>query len=102
MTKLELTLINSAQRHQDALAAYYPKHQAKQSTSDEHAEYLNHSHALTELVSLAESDSGLSEEGAVRLREIRDEDAATFRQYFPADVAASVDIAAHSFQNNGQ
>ncbi|WP_421526831.1 hypothetical protein [Pseudomonas brenneri] len=106
MTKLERTLIDNAKTHQEALAAYYPKYQAKQSSSDEHAEYLNHSHALTELVSLAQHDSGLSLEAAEQLRMIEDEDAATFRQHFPVDAATAEIIVSqastHIFLKDGQ
>lgn len=83
ITPLEQTLIDNARAHQEALAAHYPKHQAGQSNNEDHAEYLKHSGALTDLVSLTHFKSGLSDEAAEQLRQIEDEDVATFKQHFP-------------------
>jgi len=52
LTLLEKTLIDNARTHQEVLANYYPKYQARKSVGDDHTEYLKHSGALTDLVSL--------------------------------------------------
>ncbi|NWC90499.1 hypothetical protein [Pseudomonas reactans] len=75
MTKrmLEQTLIDNARGHQVALAAYYPKGEAWQPHDEAHAEYLKHSGALADLVSLSRKKSGLSPGATAQLREIEDE-----------------------------
>ncbi|OAS07781.1 hypothetical protein AYO08_10680 [Pseudomonas putida] len=85
ITPLEQTLIENARAHQEALADHYPKHQAGQSTEEDHEEYLKHSGALTDLVSLVHHNSGLSIEAAEQLREIEAEDIATFKLHFPVE-----------------
>ena len=50
LTLLEKTLIDNARTHQEVLANYYPKYQARKSVGDDHTEYLKHSGALTDLV----------------------------------------------------
>ncbi|HBO2102333.1 hypothetical protein [Pseudomonas aeruginosa] len=85
ITPLEQTLIDHARSHQEALAAYYPKHQAGPFNEDDHAEYLKHSGALTDLVSLTHFKSGLSNEAAEQLRQVDAEDKATFRLHFPIE-----------------
>lgn len=86
ITPLEQTLIDNARSHQEALAAHYPKYQAGQYTEDDHEEYLKHSGALTDLVSLAHRRSGLSNEAAEQLRQIEDEDISTFRLHVPVEI----------------
>lgn len=90
LTLLEQSLIDNARTHQEALAAHYPKHQAGQSNDDDHSEYLLHSGALTELVSLTHHDSGLSEEAAEQLRQIEAEDVATFKLHFPVEAKPGI------------
>jgi hypothetical protein len=85
LTLLEQSLIDNARTHQEALAAHYPKHQAGQSNDDDHSEYLKHSGALTDLVSLTHHHRGLSEEAAEQLRQIEAEDVATFKLHFPVE-----------------
>ncbi|PWD02046.1 hypothetical protein [Pseudomonas amygdali] len=85
ITPLEQTLIDNARSHQESLAAYYPKHQAGPFNEDDHADYLKHSGALTDLVSLTHFNSGLSYEAAEQLRQVEAEDVATFRQHFPVE-----------------
>ena len=85
ITPLEQSLIDNARTHQEALAAHYPKHQAGQTNDDDDSEYLKHSGALTDLVSLTYHDSGLSEEAAEQLRQIEAEDVATFKLHFPVE-----------------
>jgi hypothetical protein len=83
LTLLEQTLIDNARTHQEALAAFYPLHQAGQSDEDAHAEYLKHSGALSGLLMLTQHQSGLGQEAAIQLREIEAEDMATFKKHFP-------------------
>ncbi|MDQ0655138.1 hypothetical protein [Pseudomonas cedrina] len=85
ITPLEQTLIDNARSHQESLAAYYPKHEAGPFNEDDHADYLKHSGALTDLVSLTHFNSGLSNEAAEQLRQVEAEDASTFRQHFPVE-----------------
>ncbi|WP_282366381.1 hypothetical protein [Pseudomonas sp. PS02290] len=92
ITPLEQTLIDNARAHQEALAAYYPKHQAGQYSEEDHSDYLMHSGALTELLALAHSKSGLSGEAAEQMNKVEAEDAATFRQHFPIDTAPAENI----------
>jgi len=100
---LEQTLIDQARTHQEALAAYYPKHQAGPFSEDDHANYLQHWGALTGLLELAHSKSGLSGEAGEQLRQVEEESAATFRQHFPIEtpapenavVQASTDVLAN-------
>lgn len=87
MTMLEQSLIDNAKTHQEALAKYYPKYQARESEGDEHTEYLKHSGALTDLVSLTHHDSGLSPVAAELLREVEAQDIAAFKLHFPVDPA---------------
>lgn len=87
ITLLEQTLIDNARSHQEALAAYYPKHKAGQSDGEAHAEYLKHTGALTDLVSLAHHDSGLSRGAAEQLRKIEAQEFETFKLHFPATPA---------------
>lgn len=86
ITLLEQTLIDNARSHQEALAAHYPKYQAGQYKEADHEEYLKHSGALTDLVSLAHHHSGLSNEAAEQLRRIESEDISTFRRHVPVEV----------------
>ncbi|MCO8310904.1 hypothetical protein [Pseudomonas mandelii] len=85
LTLLEQSLIDNARTHQEALAAHYPKHQAGQSNDDDHSEYLMHSGALTDLVSLTHHKSGLSEEASEQMRQIEAENIATFKLHFPVE-----------------
>lgn len=89
ITPLEQTLIDQARAHKEALAAYYPKHQAGSFNEDDHADYLKHSGALTGLLELAYSKSGLGDQAAEHLRQVEVEDAATFRQHFPIETEAA-------------
>lgn len=106
MTLLEQSLIDNARGHQEALATYYPKHQAGQSDGDAHAEYLKHSGALTDLVSLTHHDSGLSPVAAEQLREIEAQDVATFKLHFPVNPATAESIveqaSSHVFLKDAQ
>lgn len=74
MNKLEKSLIDNAQGHQKALAAYYPKLLAGQVNEDEHSDFWRHSGALTDLVMLTHYDSGLSPEAAKDLMLIDQQD----------------------------
>lgn len=85
ITLLEQTLIDQARTHQEALAAYYPKHQAGLFNEDDHADYLKHSGALTGLLELAHSKSGLSDAAAEQMRQVETQDAVTFRLHFPIE-----------------
>ena len=82
LSKLEQTLIDNAKGHQEALAAYYPMHQRGQSNDEAHTQYLKHSGALTDLISLAQHESGLSVEAADELRKLDELNATTFMEYF--------------------
>jgi hypothetical protein len=94
ITPLEQTLIDQAHAHQEALAAYYPKHQDGPFNEDEHADYLKHSGALNGLLELAHCKSGLSDQAAEQLRQVEEEDAATFRLYFPVETECAENIVA--------
>lgn len=96
ITPLEQTLIDQARAHQEALAAYYPKYQAGPFNEDNHADYLKHSGALTGLLELAHSKSGLSDQAAEQLRQVEVEDAATFRLHFPVETATTDNIVAQA------
>lgn len=74
LTLLEKSLINNARMHQEALSAFYPKHLVGEYSDEDHTEYLKHSGALTELVSLAHYKSGLSSEAAEQLHAINFKD----------------------------
>lgn len=99
ITPLEQTLIDNARSHQEALAAYYPKHQAGPFNEDDHADYLKRSGALSDLLALAHSKSGLCDEAAEQLREVEAEDAATFRQHFPVETVAAENIVNQATTN---
>lgn len=99
ITPLEQTLIDQARAHQEALAAYYPKHQAEPFNEDEHADYLKHSGALTSLLELAHSKSGLSDQAAEQLHQVEVEDAATFRLHFPFETASGENFVAQTSTN---
>lgn len=86
------TLIDRARAHQEALAAYYPKHRAGPFNQDDHADYLKHSGALTGLLELAHSKSGLCDQAAEQLRQVEVDDAATFRLHFPVETASAEKI----------
>ena len=92
LTLLEKTLIDNARTHQEALANYYPKYQARKSEGDDHTEYLKHSGALTDLVSLTHHDSGLSAIAAELLREVEAQDMAVFKLHFPVDSGTTESI----------
>nr|WP_314878126.1 hypothetical protein [uncultured Pseudomonas sp.] len=92
ITPLEQTLIDNARSHQEALAAHYPKHQAGQSNEDDHSEYLKHSGALTDLVSLTHHNSGLSAEAAEQLRQIEAEDVEAFKLHFPVEATPPLHV----------
>ncbi|MDU8539837.1 hypothetical protein RYA94_23175 [Pseudomonas syringae pv. actinidiae] len=89
ITPLEQSLIDNARAHQKALAAYYPQHQTEPFNEDAHSDYLKHSGALTELVSLAQHKSGLGLQAAERLREIEAEDIAAFQLHFPVEARSA-------------
>lgn len=63
----------------------YLKHQAGRSNVDDHCEYLKDSAALTDMVSLTHSESGLSQEAAEQMRAIEAVDEATFKRHFPVN-----------------
>lgn len=93
---MEKTLIDNARTHQEVLANYYPKYRARKSVGDDHTEYLKHSGALTDLVSLTHHDSGLSAIAAELLREVEAQDMAVFKLHFPIDSGTTECIEAQA------